>query len=247
MAHYKVILAYDGTEFKGYQRQATGRTVQGSIEQVLKLLGWRGKSIIGAGRTDAGVHASGQVVSFELDWHHSTHDLRNALNGNLPADIAARSVEQVEADFHARHSAYARRYRYRLFCSPIRDPLRERYAWRVWPQVSMEALDQVAFYFVGTHNFASFGSPLKTGGSTKRKVMASNWRNEQDELVYEILGNAFLYHMVRRLVVFQVNAGQGKVAPDAAIDLLESAAENIVRGLAPASGLSLVEVVYSPV
>jgi tRNA pseudouridine38-40 synthase len=247
MAHYKVILAYDGTDFQGYQRQATGRTVQGSFEQVLKSLGWRGKSIIGAGRTDAGVHASGQVVSFDLDWNHSTLDLRNALNGNLPADIAAKSVEQVEAAFHARHSAVARRYRYRLFCSSIRDPLRERYSWRVWPQVSMEALNQVASYFVGTHNFSSFGSPHNTGGSTIRNVMASNWRSERDELVYEILGNAFLYHMVRRLVVFQVDAGQGKLAPESAIELLERAPENFVRGLAPANGLYLVEVIYPPV
>lgn len=247
MAHYKVILAYDGSEFQGYQRQATGRTIQGSVEQVLKSLGWRGKAIVGAGRTDAGVHASGQVISFDLEWNHSSLDLRNALNGMLPADIAAQSVEQVEADFHARRSAVARRYRYRLFCSPIRDPLRERYAWRVWPQVSMEALNQVASYFVGTHNFSSFGSPHKSGGSTIRNVMASNWRNDRDELVYEILGNAFLYHMVRRLVVFQVDAGQGKLASGSVLDLLEGTAEDLVQGLAPANGLSLVEVVYPPV
>lgn len=247
MAHYKVILAYDGTEFQGYQRQASGRTIQGTVEQVLKSLGWRGKSIIGAGRTDAGVHAAGQVVSFDLDWHHSTLDLRNALNGNLPADMAAKSVEKVEADFHARYSAVARRYRYRLYCSPIRDPLRERFAWRVWPQVSLEALNQIASHFVGTHNFKSFGSPHKTGGSTIRKVMSSNWRNERNDLVYEIIGNAFLYHMVRRLVVFQVDAGQKKLAPETAIDLLENAAENTVQGLAPASGLSLIEVIYPPV
>ena len=111
----------------------------------------------------------------------------------------------------------------------------------------MVALNQVASYFVGTHNFSSFGSPHKTGGSTLRKVMASNWRIDRDELVYEILGNAFLYHMVRRLVVFQVDAGQGKLAPESALNLLNGSPDNLVQGLAPANGLSLVEVVYPPV
>lgn len=246
MARYKVILAYDGTEFLGFQRQANGRTIQGSVENALKSLGWRGKAIMGAGRTDAGVHASGQVVSFDFDWNHSALELRNAINSQLPADIAAKSVEQVEADFHARHSAVARRYRYRLFCDQVRNPLQERYAWRVWPPVSIDALNQVASYFVGTHNFSSFGAPHQSGGSTFREVMASTWRRERQELVYEIVGNAFLYRMVRRLVIFQIEVGQGKKELKSAHDLLNNTLENLVQGLAPANGLSLVEVIYPP-
>jgi tRNA pseudouridine38-40 synthase len=246
MARYKVVLAYDGTEFQGFQRQATVRTIQGSVEDALKSLGWRDKSIIGAGRTDAGVHASGQVISFDFDWNHSTQDLRNALNSNLPVDIAAKSVELVEADFHARYSAVARRYRYRLYCDRVRDPLLERSAWRVWPQVSMDALNQAAAYFVGTHNFTTFGTAHHSGGSTFRKVMASTWMRDGQELVYEILGNAFLYHMVRRLVNFQIEVGQGKKEHQAAHELLNNTLDNLVQGLAPAHGLSLVEVVYPP-
>lgn len=246
MARYKVTLAYDGTDFQGFQRQANVRTVQGSVEAALKSLGWRGKAIIGAGRTDAGVHASGQVVSFDFDWDHSKQDLMNALNSKLPVDIAANSVEQVEADFHARHSAVARRYRYRLYCEQVRNPLQERYAWRVWPQVSIDSLNLVASFFVGTHNFSSFGAPHRPGGSTIRQIMTSTWKRDGQELVYEILGNAFLYRMVRRLVLFQVEVGQGKKELQSAHELLNNTLENLIQGLAPATGLSLVEVLYSP-
>ena len=147
MARYQVILAYDGTEFVGFQRQAQGkksRTVQAAIETALRQIGWQGRAILAAGRTDTGVHAAGQVVAFDLDWSHGEQALLAALNANLPPDVAAQAAFERRADFHPRYDALSRSYRYSIFCRPLRDPLRERYAWRVWPAPELERLQASA-------------------------------------------------------------------------------------------------------
>jgi tRNA pseudouridine38-40 synthase len=244
MAHYKVILAYDGTEFIGFQRQSKGRTVQASVESALRKIGWEDTSITGAGRTDTGVHASGQVVGFEYEWDHSAEDLRDAINANLPADIAALSAERVGSEFHSRFSAIARCYQYRLFFDKVRQPLRERYAWRVWPPISMDLVEAAAEKLVGKHDFSAFGSPQQPGGSTIREIFSASWRIDQEYVLFEILGNAFLYHMVRRLVSFQIEIGQGKRNLNVIEDLLKGEQMELVQGLAPAKGLNLNEVTY---
>lgn len=242
--HYKVVLAYDGTAFSGMQRQANGRSVQGEVETALRRLGWTGKSILAAGRTDTGVHASGQVIAFDLAWRHSTENLLNALNAGLPADVAARQVSIAAADFHPRYDAKARRYEYRLVCQPQRDPLRERYAWRVWPAPKLARLQAAAKALRGEHDFASFGSPPKKDGTTVRNVLAAKWRKVgEDEFVLSVAANAFLYHMVRRMVGLQVKVGQG--ATD--VSTIEQALAgrlSKVRELAPPQGLCLVAVEY---
>ena len=258
MARYQVILAYDGTDFVGSQRQAEKsdglslsklRTVQGELEKALRKLGWSGRSVIMAGRTDTGVHASGQVAAFDLDWAHADGDLLRALNANLPADVAARDVRIAAPKFHPRFDATSRRYRYRLFCQPVRDPLREKSAWRVWPEVNSDVLDEVAALFVGQYDFAAYGTPPRAGGSTLRTVMNTSWQAQDDEWHFEVQANAFLYRMVRRLVFVQVAVAQGKISVDAVVRSLAGQAENVERGelpagLAPAHGLTLVEVVY---
>ncbi len=127
MAPYKVILAYDGTDFEGFQRQGSARTVQLVVEDALRCLNWQGRTILAAGRTDTGVHAAGQVVAFEMDWAHSTEQLGRALNANLPHDVSVKSVETVDVDFHPRFSARARTYQYHLYCEPERHPLYDRF------------------------------------------------------------------------------------------------------------------------
>ncbi len=246
MAHYKVILAYDGTGFQGFQRQVKGRTVQASVESALRSIGWQNSTIYGAGRTDTGVHATGQVIAFEFEWKHSAEELRDALNANLPEDVAARSVELAGDNFHPRFSASARRYCYRLFCDQVRRPLHERHAWRVWPKVSIDLLNDTAVYLVGIHDFSAFGSAPQPGGSTIRQVFASAWQMVEQDLVFEIVGNAFLYHMVRRLVSFQVEIGQEKRHPQDLQDILGGEQIELVQGLAPAQGLVLSEVIYAP-
>jgi tRNA pseudouridine38-40 synthase len=244
MARYQVILAYDGTLFAGFQRQARARTVQGEVEAALKQLGWLGRAILAAGRTDTGVHAKGNVIAFDLDWKHSAEELVRALNASLPQDVAAQSAQLAGASFHPRYDATARRYRYRILCRPTRDPLQERYSWRVWPEVCAERLETAAGIFLGVHDFCAFGAPTRPGSSTVRAVYASGWQaRDGNELVYEVQGNAFLYHMVRRIVFLLVQVGQGKLeASELKRGLASGAAQ--MPGLAPAQGLSLVEVTY---
>jgi len=254
MARYQLTLAYDGTDFFGSQRQANKRTVQGELEKALCKLGWTGRSVILSGRTDTGVHATGQVASFDLNWSHSDEDLVRALNATLPADLAVHQARMVHAKFHPRFDATSRRYCYRLFCQPLRDPIRERFLWRIWPEVNIEALVKAAQLFLGTHDFSAFGSPTTPKGSTLRTVMKAEWiQAGQDEWQFEVQANAFLYRMVRRLVFVQVAVAQGKVSAEAiAYSLAKQAATGsrteklpLRAGLAPAHGLTLVEVTYA--
>lgn len=241
---YKVTLSYDGSAFKGMQRQTNGRSVQGEVEAALRKLGWRGKSILAAGRTDAGVHASGQVIAFDLAWRHSAEALLKALNAGLPGDVAARNVNLAAAEFHPRYDARARRYEYRLFCAPHRDPLRERYAWRVWPPVKLNGLRAAAKELRGDYDFAAFGSPPYQGGKTVRRVTRAVWRKAgENEYVFEVNANAFLYHMVRRMVGLQVKVGQGAEELRTVRAALAGRVEK-VRELAPPQGLCLVAVEY---
>jgi tRNA pseudouridine38-40 synthase len=244
MERYHITLAYDGTEFTGSQRQARSRTVQGELEKALRKLGWDGRTVYLAGRTDSGTHASGQAAAFDLEWPHSLDELRDALNANLPQDMAVRGVKAAAADFQPRFDARSRRYRYRLFCQERRDPLRERYAWRVWPPVG--DLAPLAETWRGTHDFAAFGSAPRRGGSTVRTVLSAEWQEQGDEWNFEIEADAFLYRMVRRLVFVQVAAGQGRVEAESLVRALQGrpALSKLPAGLAPAHGLTLVAVSY---
>lgn len=259
MERYQVILAYDGSHYKGFQRQANARSVQTVVENALRKVGWAGKSILAAGRTDTGVHATGQVIAFELAWGHSTQDLQTALNAYLPSDVVAREVRQVCPSFHPRHDASWRKYIYRLYCQPVRQPLLEHYAWRVWPAVDLDRLREAAQPLVGTHDFGAFGSSPQEGGSTTRVVLQADWECEAPYLVFEIAAQAFLFHMVRRIVYMQVMIAQGKLTlsdlqqsldsgADVRIDVKQeqNPAHRLVHGLAPAQGLILVEVDYPP-
>lgn len=255
MARYQVILAYDGTDFHGSQRQGRrlkaasqglkDRTVQGIFEEALRKLGWRDRSILSAGRTDRGVHASGQVFAFDLDWRHTPQALQAALNAGLPSDVAVQAVRVVRPDFHPRYDALARCYRYRIYCQPARDPLRDRQAWQVWPAVTLEALQAVARLFVGVHDFAAFGTPPRTGGSTLRKVTQSDWQQSGADLFFEVSANAFLYHMVRRMVFIQVRVAQHRLERQAVAQSLQQVPSVMFQGLAPPHGLTLVAVLYA--
>lgn len=239
---YKIILAYHGAAFSGMQRQARHRSVQAVLEDALRVLGWQGRAVMFAGRTDAGVHASGQVVAFDLDWKHSSESLLRALNAQLPAEVAVQAVEQVGAQFHPRYDARKRTYRYRLYCQPRRDPLREGLAWRVWPAPKLRRLQAAARHLRGEHDFGAFGPAPQQGGHTVRTVYTARWQAAGDEFVFEVTANAFLYHMVRRMVGLQVAVGQGTIEPEELGHTLRSTQR--VRQLAPAHGLTLTDVKY---
>ena len=258
MARYQLTLAYDGTDFFGSQRQANKRTVQGELEHALRSLGWSGRSVILSGRTDTGVHATGQVASVDLDWFHAEADLVRALNAALPSDMAVHEARMVHEKFHARFDATSRCYRYRLFCQPLRDPIRERFAWRVWPAIRGDALSEAAKVFIGTHDFSAFGSPTTPNGTTVRTVMKAGWQQTaEDKWHFEIQADAFLYRMVRRLVFVQVAVGQGKASAEAIATSLAGQGRarpersrraekgsGLPAGLAPAHGLTLIKVTY---
>jgi tRNA pseudouridine38-40 synthase len=246
MARYQVTLKYDGTAFHGMQRQANARSVQGEVETALRTIGWEGKSILAAGRTDAGVHASGQVIAFDFDWDHPLDHLKRAINATLPEDAAVSEVQIAGDEFHPRYDAIARTYRYHIFCQPERDPLRERYAWRVWPEPNPESLQKCAQLLVGEHDFAAFGTPPKAGGVTIRQVFSANWQMQADNYSFEVSASAYLYHMVRRIVSIQVEIGQGKQTQEQLESYLMGDFEEMIQGLAPAHGLFLTHVQYPP-
>lgn len=253
MARYQIIVAYDGTGFLGSQRQSASiperadgnRTVQSELERALRRIGWQGRSLLLAGRTDTGTHASGQVAAFDLEWPHGTDRLLAALNSALSTDLAVRAVLPVEASFHPRFSATRRTYRYRLFTDPVRDPLRERYAWRVWPAVA--GLAELGPLWLGRHDFSAFGTPPRRGASAERTVYAAEWQGQASEWTFTVQADAFLYRMVRRLVYTQVACAQGRLEKDAlALALTDPGAGRslLPAGLAPACGLTLVDVRY---
>jgi tRNA pseudouridine38-40 synthase len=249
MARYQVTVSYDGTDFFGSQRQGLKRTVQSELEKALTRIGWTGKSILLAGRTDAGVHANGQVAAFDLEWNHAPGKLMKAINSHLPGDLVVWAIRQVPASFHPRFDATSRTYRYRLFSGEVRDPLRERFVWRVWPAVDNPA--SLADLWLGTHDFSSFGSPVSALGNTRRSVRKSTWERQGEEWIFEIEADAFLYRMVRRLVFVQVAATRGRVnvndllkALDGAPEEKERAKRNLPAGLAAPNGLSLIHVKY---
>jgi tRNA pseudouridine38-40 synthase len=189
------------------------------------------------------VHARGQVVGFQFHWEHTTEDLRNALNYYLPKDMAVQSAALTDHQFHPRYDAKSRHYCYSIFCQPARDPLKEDYAWRVWPPVEVDRMNKAAESLIGVHDFCAFGSPTSENGSTIREVFSANWTREGSDLKFDISANAFLYHMVRRITFVLVTIGQ----EEANISLVEESLANgqlALRGLAPAEGLVLEEVIY---
>lgn len=246
MVRYKITLAYDGSNFSGSQKQANSRTVQGELEKALHKIGWTGKSVLMAGRTDAGVHASGQVSAFDFDeWNQNSEKLLNALNAKLPSDIAIQKLQITKPEFHPRFDAVSRTYWYRLFHKPIRDPLREKFAWHVWTKFDANVLKESASLFLGTHDFSAFGSQTSPNGTTVRTVTKAEWRKKPEgEWQFEVSADAFLYRMVRRMVFVQVSLAQGKCSVKDVRDALSKKQLKLPAGLAPAHGLTLVEVEY---
>lgn len=245
MVRYQLTLAYDGTDFAGFQRQGSKRTIQLVLEQSLQEIGWKGKTILSAGRTDAGVHADGQVVAFDLDWRHSSKDLKAALNSSLPDAVAVSRIRVAEAGFHPRFDARARCYQYHLFSAPDRDPLRERFAWRIDWKLDRQALDMTAQLILGKHDFSSVGRAMKPGASTERNVFSAGWKSAPGKgMVFQIVADAFLYHMVRRLVLLQGRVATERLTVEEFRKGIQQQAE-LPPGIAPAAGLFLHRIYYA--
>jgi tRNA pseudouridine38-40 synthase len=241
---YRATVEYDGTDFLGSQLQAKGRTVQGEIEACLKCVTQTDIRIDSAGRTDAGVHALGQVIAFNLAWRHSLADLQRALNANLPQDIVISDLKTTDPAFHPRFSALSRTYHYRIINQPWPSALQRRYAYHVAQPLDLEAMNKASRFLIGSHDFASFGKPAQ-GSNTVRTVWEAGWSAPAEgQLVFKITANAFLYRMVRNIVGTLVRAGLGWLAVEDILAIL--AAQDLTRSAppAPACGLCLVKVVY---
>ena len=243
MGYYRATIAYDGTDFLGFQTQAEGRTVQGTLEAALGNMAGQGVRVSGAGRTDTGVHAVGQIIAFNLAWRHTNDDLLRAFNANLPADVAVMAVAEAENDFHPRFSAVSRQYRYTILNQPLRDVFRRRVAMHVVQPLNVTAMQRASTCLLGTHDFASFGRP-PAGNSTVRTVTQIEWSRRDTEIVFEITANAFLYRMVRNIVgtLVQVGLGQLEIGRIKEILLMKKRSHEVVP--AAPNGLCLVKVNY---
>lgn len=200
MQRYFAQIEYDGTNYFGFQRQIESQpTIQGELEKSLAKLFQRAIPITGAGRTDRGVHALGQVVSFEADWKHEAIALQKAINANLPDDIAVLQLKKVANSFHPRFSAKSRVYEYIIYHAPVRSPLRRTYQDYVRKPLSIERMNEAANLLIGEHDFSTFGSPPQ-GENTIRHVFYAQWESRRGTLVFTIEANAFLYRMVRSIV-----------------------------------------------
>ena len=249
MRNLKLLLAYDGTEFSGWQIQPETTTIQGTLASAIGRV--TGERVLpqGSGRTDAGVHALGQVATFAIQSPIPPENLVIALNDVLPASIRVLEAAEVPAEFHARKSACAKTYRYTMFRGAICPPFRARYVWHYPYPLDEAVMQQVADGIVGELDFTSFAAVDPERGrseeiSNVRQIFSSTWQRQADELLYTVRGSGFLHHMVRNLVGTFLLAGKGTLTPSDLPRILQARSRAAAGGTAPASGLCLVSVEY---
>ncbi|MGD8998224.1 MAG: tRNA pseudouridine(38-40) synthase TruA [Anaerolineae bacterium] len=252
----RALVAYDGTDYSGFQRQADVPTVQQTLEASLAQVTQESVTVRAAGRTDAGVHAVGQVIAFDTSWRHGVGDLQRAMNAVLPPDIAVRELELAASDFHPRYDARSRRYRYRIYNAAVRSPIARRYSLHMPYPLDMAVMQRAAQSLVGEHDFATFGQAPQ-GEITVRRVFSAVWREASLDcmgfdgtrgcggfLTLDIEANAFLYRMVRSIVGTLLDVGQGKMCVSAFEEALTSCDRGRAGKTAAPNGLCLLQVNY---
>jgi len=246
----KLVVAYDGSDFSGWQVQPDCATIQGTLASAIGRI--TGEKVLpqGSGRTDAGVHALGQVATFTTESPIPAENLVIALNDILPASIRVREAGEVPADFHARRSVRSKTYRYRIYRAAICSPFLARYVWHYPYPLDESAMQQAASLVIGEHDFTSFAAVDPERGredensSNVRQIFASSWNSQGEEFVYEVTGNGFLHHMVRNLVGTFLLVGKGTLTPPDVFGILQARNRSLAGATAPASGLFLVDVKY---
>jgi len=250
MRNLKVTVSYDGAEFSGWQVQPNATTVQGTLASAIGRI--TGEKVLpqGSGRTDAGVHALAQVMTFVTESSVPTGNFLKALNDILPVSVRVLDVEEAAPEFHARHSAKAKTYRYRIYRESICPPFLARYVWHFPYRLAEEEMGRAAALVVGEHDFTSFAAvdPERGRGeapaSNVRKIFSSAWERTGDELVYTVRGSGFLHHMVRNLVGTFILVGKGTLRVEDVTRILGARNRSAAGATAPASGLYLVNVEY---
>jgi tRNA pseudouridine38-40 synthase len=234
---------YDGTDFFGFQVQARERTVQGEIERALQAVTGCKARVAGAGRTDRGVHARGQVVAFEVKWEHDLTRLQRALNAVLAPDVAIKEMGTAVPGFHPRFSAVRRIYRYTVLNHAWRSSLARRTAWHVRQPLDADSMAVASRCLVGTRDFATFGKPPQ-GENSVRTVVRAEWVARWPFLTFDIEANAFLHRMVRSIVGTLVQVGLGQITARDFEASLRARERGLVKRVAPAHGLCLMQVDY---
>jgi tRNA pseudouridine38-40 synthase len=241
--YVRATVAYDGADFLGFQWQAQGRTVQAVLETAVEQVSQAPTRVVGAGRTDTGVHAAGQVIGFWTAWRHSLADLQRALNAVLPADVALLAIAPAEPSWHPRFSALRRFYRYTVLNQPWRSPLDRRYTHLVTQPLNLEAMQNAAGLLVGVHDFASFGQPTQ-GESTVREVLSAGWQQVGVRFYFDVVGSGFLRGMMRSLTGTLLQVGVGAWDVDRVAAVLAARDRSLAAPPAPACGLCLMQVDY---
>jgi tRNA pseudouridine38-40 synthase len=240
----KLTLEYDGTNYSGWQLQPNHDSIQRRIEAALERIFSTRVRVYGSGRTDAGVHARGQVASITLPRPFDPSDLHRALNAILPADIVIRAVEPARDGFDPRRAARSRVYEYRVLNRVVASAFEYRYSWLVRDALDFDAMNSAARIFVGEHDFAAFRSLGTEVRTTIRRVVASEWTRDGAMVVYGVEANSFLRHMVRAMVAAMVEVGRGRLTLADLAAILEGKDRQAAPANAPPGGLYLVEVRY---
>lgn len=236
---------YDGTDFAGFQAQGEGlRTVQGELERALERIVHHPVRVHGAGRTDAGVHALGQVVHADVLWRAPVDRVPVALNSRLGSDLVVTAAQAAPEGFHARYSATGRTYRYTVLNRKAPSALLGRFVWHRAAPLDTEAMRAAAERLIGRRDFAAFGRPDAPGKATVRELRRCDIRSWRGCVLVTVEGNAFLRHMVRAIVGTLVEVGQGRLAPETVATILESGDSGLCPPIAPPQGLCLVQVRY---
>lgn len=246
MRNFKIILQYEGTRYQGWQRQdSTQNTIQGKLEAILaKMTGKAFVQVDGSGRTDAGVHALGQVANFKIDTEWTPQDIMSYVNRYLPEDIGVIDICEVPERFHSRLHANKKIYRYRIWNVQLPCVFERRYVYELQETLDMEAMKRAAAYLVGTHDFKAFTSNKKSKKSTVRTIERIDIERIGSELVLTYAGDGFLYHMVRILTGTLIEVGLYERSEASMQELLENGTRDMAGALAPAKGLCLVAVSY---
>jgi tRNA pseudouridine38-40 synthase len=240
----KVVLEYDGSGFAGWQQQARGRTVEAELKRALKSITGQELKVYAAGRTDAGAHAEGQVVSFQTDGRFSPRRLVAALNAKLPDDVAVLSAEEVPDTFHARYSARWRRYRYRYLDRPSRPALERGRCWQVHGPLDVDAMAKAAKALVGKHDWTSYCSASEPPDARVREMRSARVSRHGDNVELELVAEGFLRGLARSIAGALAEVGRGRRPPEWVGDVLEARDRRKAARTAPAGGLTLVEVIY---
>ncbi|MBL7073233.1 MAG: tRNA pseudouridine(38-40) synthase TruA [Candidatus Omnitrophica bacterium] len=244
MRNIKLTIAYDGTNYKGWQLQKNGRTLQGELEKAIERAFGKKCRLYGSGRTDSGVHAKGQIAHFKTAGKLPVKKIPIVLTSLLPQDIQVVRAEEVPFDFHSQFDAKTKHYEYRIFCRKTRDPFIERYAYRWAYKLNLSLMKKEIAALIGEHDFKSFQAADKSARGSVRKIYSARVTKRKQFIIIDIVGNGFLYNMVRNITGTLIEIGRGYFPPGSMKKILKMKDRTTAGPTVPAKGLFLVEVKY---